>query len=874
MATVTLQTAPLASGQMWGALTPSPLSAFTPIICRLPFGACLSWRRERTNQRGGFGRFIEDATERAFVRDLRPSPSLHSLDDDDDMPDPNHLSERDQMRESFLDAPDLLTSFLQRDNPPDLRHVNGVAVCPRWLALDDPRKSQSQHRYKLSIQNITPPRKVLPKTMSLLRGDRLVSQYIEASRSREPCWAHLPFEVLCHIMRRVCCAHAELPSPSGGGAGRFEGREALDGKEPDVGDGENSDGGEGEEFDESDSEDECEPMDETWSSSAEVDLYACLLVCRGWAPAASEVLWEWVQITSKTRFADLAFASFYLSLCYGREQAGNIRYLDLSFIKTWHVSRERYMPFFEKLQGLRGLTLLKLFSETAGALIKDILPLLYVTSPRLIMLNKPYDDELLETDPILRDGVVQIARTLHKIRVPPHPSTDLQYGPHKSRRGRPRPQGLANNCLSRLECIEFPAAQRGTPNISINFIVKLASLQPPLRWVVLARSHLADELLLACLLHSYPTIEELDISGCKPVTDATLAILGNHPPLRSLNISALPKITVPEIVMLLLKRGSRLCLLVFDSPRSGKQKLVMFAAIASNAPNLKHLQTFQWAANYVQGVASFPTQASSMAFIGDSGFIFGAPRTLSLVAAPNGPQERIYPCVATLGTDSLLVSGGNSGNGSHPFGDTFVFNILSNSWTIVPVTPMIRSGAPCATINGSVYLFGGTDIFNAYNGIWMFDSNSHAWKFIQSASGLPPSPRAFASMTSVNSRWLVVSGGPLDNQFYYFDLFALEWYDGSTGSPLITLISVSSSSSTPASSGASIEVIMGPVAGVVFLAPAVAFALLYLRRRRLLGNNLSHPGVPRRRAYCPSIYCRFRISGTGRALDPSPSPVH
>ncbi|RKO94796.1 hypothetical protein BDK51DRAFT_28393 [Blyttiomyces helicus] len=199
------------------------------------------------------------------------------------------------------------------------------------------------------------------------------------------------------------------------------------------------------------------------------------------------------------------------------------------------------------------------------------------------MLNKPYDEELLETEPILRDGVGQIARTFTRLEFLGIPQLTFDTDPTTAVAVGPAIKvwspyicssacDMANNSLSSLECIEFPAAQQGTPNISITFIVKLASLQHLLRCVVLARSHLEDELLLACLLHSCPTFEEIDISGCKPVTDATLAILGNRPPLRSLISSALPEITVHEIVTFLRK-----------------QKLAMFAAIASNAPNMKQL---------------------------------------------------------------------------------------------------------------------------------------------------------------------------------------------------------------------------------------------------------------------------------------------
>ncbi|RKO88685.1 hypothetical protein BDK51DRAFT_34863 [Blyttiomyces helicus] len=152
-------------------------------------------------------------------------------------------------------------------------------------------------------------------------------------------------------------------------------------------------------------------------------------------------------------------------------------------------------------------------------------------------------------------------------------------------------QYMTANSLPHLESLEFPEVPIFSPEPSPDrtrvitaFIYKLASLQPSLRRVVLSCSRLESETTFVALLAAFPSIQELDLSLCDPITDITLAALQEHPPLHCLSLEMLPKVTAPAITSFLRARGSKLSYLSANWLGGAP-----FEALASYAPVIEQI---------------------------------------------------------------------------------------------------------------------------------------------------------------------------------------------------------------------------------------------------------------------------------------------
>ncbi|RKO92478.1 hypothetical protein BDK51DRAFT_40407 [Blyttiomyces helicus] len=264
-------------------------------------------------------------------------------------------------------------------------------------------------------------------------------------------------------------------------------------------------------------------------------------------------------------FVNLAFGSFCSSfrLGLGTERAGRIRYLWFIPMERWRVGRPLHVRLFEKLEGLRALQLR--FDDYLEALVADVLPRLNVSSPLLAALDftTRYGLNSHRIDPVELFGnstnhkeIASTIGSLEFLRTPPKLS-----------------EVLSGSLLPDL----------GPAPVSAAFMIKLASLRPPLRRVRLGDSRLDSEASLAALLAACPTIRVLDLDGCD-LTDVTLAVLEKHSPLHTLNIYNQPAMTAPAVASFLLARGSELRFLTLDWLGS-----VAFAAIATHAPNIEHI---------------------------------------------------------------------------------------------------------------------------------------------------------------------------------------------------------------------------------------------------------------------------------------------
>ncbi|RKO91814.1 hypothetical protein BDK51DRAFT_32591 [Blyttiomyces helicus] len=271
-------------------------------------------------------------------------------------------------------------------------------------------------------------------------------------------------------------------------------------------------------------------------------------------------------------------------------------------------------PFFDKLVGLRGLTLTSQDDceyrtasyEILELLVCEIFPRLNFTSPLLTALDmgRYYGCRcgIVLDEENLAVCASTIAR-LRFLRVPEFfnladPSfEEWDDDPLRSVNGMLGPalrcwapdscspdDGIIAPSLPRLECIKFPTERVCDHVVSGTFMHKLISLQPPLRCVILQFTYLHSEDLLINLLAACSTIQELDLCDCDPITDRTLAALENHPPLRSLNLSYQSKITVPAIVSLLRARGSELRFLGLNWFGAAA-----FEVLASYAPKMQHI---------------------------------------------------------------------------------------------------------------------------------------------------------------------------------------------------------------------------------------------------------------------------------------------
>ncbi|RKO83139.1 hypothetical protein BDK51DRAFT_50255 [Blyttiomyces helicus] len=188
----------------------------------------------------------------------------------------------------------------------------------------------------------------------------------------------------------------------------------------------------------------------------------------------------------------------------------------------------------------------------------------------------------------------------------------------------------------------------------------------------------------------------------------------------------------------------------------------------------------------------------SLVVIGDSIYIFGAQpaspvNTLwqtsidsltssTSTSSTDGPSARMNHCGANLGTDKMLIYGGEDINRGC-LQDTFIFTANTASWVnhTSGAHPPACSHMACASFAGIVYLFGGISPNGAaLNELWFFDPDLLAWQPVLVSgvvgSAIPPSPRSSPSLATIGDKYLIISGGTgNDSAFYFFDTIACSW---------------------------------------------------------------------------------------------------
>ncbi|RKO90817.1 hypothetical protein BDK51DRAFT_34895 [Blyttiomyces helicus] len=297
-------------------------------------------------------------------------------------------------------------------------------------------------------------------------------------------------------------------------------------------------------------------------------------------------------------------------------------------------------------------------------------------------------------------------------------------------------------------------------------------------------------------------------------------------------------------------------------------------------------------------------------------FSLTGPPSPTLINAAGPPSPRGQHCATNLGTDSILIYGGTI-DVEQALSDQFIFNTTTGAWTSGPASASASLGrvvgAACNTVDGVPYLFGGADAKNALGGLWSYNAAAGVWTSKNSPGG--PSPRVYASMTSVNSRWLVVSGGELegiatDNSFYYYDLTTSRWSVNTTGISMLpmgslppfnssnpppsgtaplnpTVPTVGSSSSSGSGSSTSAKITAGAAAGGIVVLIFVGWLFWHCTRNKRaskysapLTTAASPPapgGAPSAQGDDPSqasaLHPAFK-SGLKLSAPPSPASEH
>ncbi|RKO84174.1 hypothetical protein BDK51DRAFT_34803 [Blyttiomyces helicus] len=276
------------------------------------------------------------------------------------------------------------------------------------------------------------------------------------------------------------------------------------------------------------------------------------LVCRGWQPAASSVLWEHVCVHISSQFDELALGSTHLSLRLGteREAAASIRSLEFCCLP----SQSSLSTFCSKLSSLRGLEIHTLLHECQPASCSTIfaqLPLLADACPSLIALSID-GSRHYECNPTLVNFVerfswedaepVKVTRAIGRLDF-------LRLADYFDCSSIWRATAAVGAPLQvwAAICPSYEMAMTSTelPNLhtvklgwaTIRFINALVSLCPPLRSLHLFEVSSLPETALHTLLSACLSIEELSLIDVGDMTWGNfLDALEQHSPLRSLDI--------------------------------------------------------------------------------------------------------------------------------------------------------------------------------------------------------------------------------------------------------------------------------------------------------------------------------------------------
>ncbi|RKO86374.1 hypothetical protein BDK51DRAFT_37878 [Blyttiomyces helicus] len=209
------------------------------------------------------------------------------------------------------------------------------------------------------------------------------------------------------------------------------------------------------------------------------------------------------------------------------------------------------------------------------------------------------------------------------------------------------------------------------------------------------------------------------------------------------------------------------------------------------------------------------------------------PVTTLLNVTGAGPAPRKYHCATPLGTDAMLIHGGQS-DIDHNFADTWIYNATLNTWTDVTHpsdSSLIVYGHGCATItaSGTPFRFGG----DWSNGGLLSWAPATGWVHVYAPGPAPQMQDIMHQMTAFGDTLVVTvqlnhpRSVLLHNEdsqaFYYYNSISDSWTMTNSTSAL-TSITSTSGSSISSTSGSPIS----PISHSAFSAVAKGIMMLCL----------------------------------------------
>lgn len=119
--------------------------------------------------------------------------------------------------------------------------------------------------------------------------------------------------------------------------------------------------------------------------------------------------------------------------------------------------------------------------------------------------------------------------------------------------------------------------------------------------------------------------------------------------------------------------------------------------------------------------------------------------------------------------EKMYVFGG-SGIGNLVYGDFYYFSFSNSTWNEITTdtSPGRRRSSSMVVLNGLIYLFGGTNNFEYFDDMWVYDPSNNTW--IQLSSNLPSQMSSF-SLVATPSSYLLMFGGYNSQDLFLGDLW-------------------------------------------------------------------------------------------------------